>query len=148
MPVIVPMNDGKWLFMATPLGGRQGVEVLYWVGTIADDGTFSPLPAYQNEPKEMELSGMSKDGYGLLSPSLYQVESGKQIAIGIVPDKLGSNDNYNLGWAHTFSLPRELTLDENNQLAQKPYSGLSALRTATNYSATDLSLNGTKISLR
>ena len=144
MPVIVPMNDGKWLFMATPLGGRQGVEVLYWVGTIADDGTFSPLPAYQNEPKEMELSGMSKDGYGLLSPSLYQVESGKQIAIGIVPDKLGSNDNYNLGWAHTFSLPRELTLDENNQLAQKPYSGLSALRTATNYSATDLSLNGTK----
>lgn len=142
MPVIVPMSDDRWLFIATPLGGRQGVKVLYWVGTIADNGTFNPLPAYQNEPEEMELSGMSKDGYGLLSPSLFQIESGKHIAIGIVPDKLNSRDNYALGWAHTFSLPRELTLDENNQLVQKPYSNLSALRTETHYSAVGLSLDG------
>ena len=144
MPVIVPMNDGKWLFMATPLGSRQGVEVLYWVGTIGNDGTFTPLPAYQNEPREMELSGMGKDGYGLLSPSLYQIEVGKYAAIGIVPDKLSSEANYTLGWAHTFSLPRELTLDENNQLSQKPYGGLSKLRTKTTHSATDFDLNGTR----
>lgn len=144
MSVIVPMNEGKWLFMATPLGARQGVEVLYWVGTINEDGTFNPLPAYQNEPKEMELSGMGKEGYGLLSPSLYQTEAGKYLAIGIVPDKLNSNANYSLGWAHTYSLPRELMLDENNQLTQKPYSGLSGLRTKTTYSVIDLALNGTK----
>lgn len=144
MPVVVPMKDGKWLFMATPLGGRQGVEVLYWVGTIESDGTFSPLPAFQNEPKEMELSGMSKDGYGLLSPSLHPAEDGKYIAIGIVPDKLSSVDNYKLGWAHTFSLPRELSLDENNQLIQKSFSGLTALRTNTNYSEADFTLNGAK----
>lgn len=144
MPVVVPMNDGKWLFLATPLGGRQGVEVLYWVGAINADGTFSPLPAFQNEPKEMELSGMSKDGYGLLSPSLHPTEDGKYIAIGIVPDKLSSADNYRLGWAHTFSLPRELNLDDNNQLIQKPYSGLSALRTSTRYTEAGFALNGTK----
>lgn len=144
MPVIVPMEDGKWLFMATPLGARQGVEVLYWVGTIATDGTFNPLPAYQNEPKEMELSGMGKDGYGLLSPSLHRMEAGKYVAIGIVPDKLRAEDNYSLGWAHTFSLPRELTLDGNNRLVQKPYEGLSALRTRIAYSAADFTLDGAK----
>lgn len=144
MPVIVPMKGDKWLFMATPLGGRQGVEVLYWVGTIGTNGTFSPLPAYQNEPKEMELSGMSKDGYGLLSPSLHPVEDGKYITVGIVPDKLSSADNYKLGWAHTFSLPRELSLDENNQLIQKPFSGLTTLRTNTNYSEANFTLNGAK----
>lgn len=141
MPVIVPMNNGKWLFLATPLGARQGVEVLYWVGTINTDGTFAPLPAFLNEPKEVELGTMGKDGYGLLSPSLCEVD-GKQVAIGIVPDKLPSQANYDLGWAHTFSLPREWTLDENNLLIQKPYSGLSSLRTGTKYAATDVVLNG------
>lgn len=141
MPVVVPMDNGRWLFMVTPLGGRQGVEVLYWVGTINSDGTFAPLPAFVNEPKEMELGTMSKDGYGLLSPSLCAVD-GKQIAIGIVPDKLPSGDNYSLGWAHTFSLPRELKLDENNLLVQQPYAGLTTLRTTTAYTATNVALQG------
>ncbi|MDR0863973.1 MAG: GH32 C-terminal domain-containing protein [Candidatus Symbiothrix sp.] len=139
MPVIVPMSEGKWLFAATPLGCKDGVQTLYWVGTINPDGTFNP---FSSTPKEVELSNMSKDGFGLLSPSIMQ-KDGKNVAIGIVPDKLGSGDNYAIGWAHTFSLPREWTLDANNNLVQKPYSGLTAMRNnAESFSQTDFSLNG------
>lgn len=124
MPVIIPMNDGKWLFAATPLGGKNGVETLYWVGIINPDGTFSP---YSNTPKEVELSNMSKDGFGLLSPSVLH-KDGKNIVIGIVPDKLGGDDNKRMGWAHLYSLPREWSLDVNNNLVQKPYEGLKTMR--------------------
>lgn len=144
MPVIVPMNDNKWLFLVTPLGTRQGVKTLYWVGNMNDNGTFTPLPAFLNEPKEVELGGVGKEGYGLLSPSLCALKDGKYVVIGIVPDKLSSRDNYSLGWAHTFSLPRELSLDENNSLIQKPYAALDGMRTEELHTEADFSLDGTK----
>lgn len=141
MPVIIPMNDGKWLFVATPLGGKNGVETLYWVGTINTDGTFNP---YSHTPKEVELSNMSKDGFGLLSPSVLQ-KDGKNIVIGIVPDKLGGDDNKRMGWAHLFNLPREWSLDINNNLVQKPYEGLKSMRTnAISYSTINQNLSGTQ----
>jgi len=52
MPVIVPMPDGKWLFLVTTIGGNQGTETLYWVGTINNDGTFSP---FSETPKKVEM---------------------------------------------------------------------------------------------
>ena len=128
MPVIVPMKDDKWLFMATPLETGSGVEVLYWVGTLNSDATFNPLPSYQNAPKKFELDGMSSDGYGLLSPSLCLLEDGKYAAMGIVPDKLSSEHNAELGWAHAYSLPREISLDEfgnDNGAVEVYYSPLS-----------------------
>lgn len=142
MPNITRIGD-KWLFTCTPLGTGVGVEVLYWVGNINDDGTFSPLPKYENNPGKVELDGMSRDGFGLLSPSIMQAD-GKTIAVGIVPDKLPMSDNYNMGWAHNYSLPREWSIDDDNNLVQKPYSGLDVLRSATMYKNTQFSLNGTK----
>jgi Beta-fructosidases (levanase/invertase) len=124
MPAIVPMTDGKWLFVATPLGGIQGVKTLYWVGTINSDGTFNP---YSSVAKEVELGTFGSNGYGLLSPSILQ-KDGKTIAVGIVPDKLLPASNLQLGWAHLYSLPREWTLDANNNLIQQPYSGIQNLR--------------------
>ncbi|MDD4971291.1 MAG: GH32 C-terminal domain-containing protein [Paludibacter sp.] len=139
MPVIVPMPDGKWLFLVTTLGGNQGVETLYWVGTINSDGTFNPFSA---TPKEVELGIMGSNGYGLLSPSIMQ-KDGKTIAIGIVPDKLPSNYNLQLGWAHLYSLPREWTLDANNNLIQQPYSGTQNMRDGSSaFSSTNLDVSG------
>ncbi len=140
MPVCVPMNDGKWLFVVTPLESRRGVETLYWVGTLNDDATFNPFPAYQNEPKEMELGGISEYGYGLLSPSLCKLNDNSYVAIGIVPDKLSSEYNHSLGWAHTFSLPRELTIGDDNTLHQKPYAGLTDLRSSVKYHSANIQL--------
>ncbi len=138
MPTITPMGENKWLFTATPLGTSLGVRAIYFVGTINSDGTFSTT---QTSPKTVELPGLARDGYGLLSPTILQ-HQGKTIALGIVPDKLSSSQNYNTGWAHTLSLPREWSLDEQGELVQKPYEGLKALRSQTTVELDEQTLDG------
>jgi beta-fructofuranosidase len=140
MPAIVPMPDDKWLFLITTLGGNQGVETLYWVGTINNDGTFSPYSAI---PKEVELGVFGSNGYGLLSPSVMQ-KDGITIAIGIVPDKLPASNNMQLGWAHLYSLPREWTLDANNNLLQQPFVATQKMRVTTSaFSCSNQDISGT-----
>ncbi|MCR5131142.1 MAG: GH32 C-terminal domain-containing protein [Prevotella sp.] len=127
MPTITPMDDGRWLFTCTPLNTGVGVRTLCWVGTIGTDGRFTPNGS---GVQYLELAGISRDGYGLLSPTIYQ-KDGKTLLLGIVPDKLPTQTNFEMGWAHNYSLPREISLDANDQIVQQPYSGLSALRTET-----------------
>ena len=139
MPNVTDMGNGKWLFTCTPLDMASGVRTICWVGTIGVDGKFTPDgSAIQN----LELTGTSKQGYGLLSPTIYQ-KDGKTLLLGIVPDKLPTQNNYEMGWAHNYSLPRELSLDANGKLVQKPYSGLTAMRVATTVSV-DETLLGSK----
>lgn len=136
MPNVTPMG-GKFLFTVTPQGIGTGVKAIYWTGTINSDGTFNP----DGSPADIELPGFAKDGYGLLSPSIVQV-NGKTIAIGIVPDKLPSEANYDLGWAHTYSLPREWTINANGMLEQKPYEGLTAMRLGSSIADINRTING------
>lgn len=138
MPNVTPMGDGKFLFTCTPLGTSVGVRTLCWVGTIGTDGKFTPDA---NGIQYLEMAGISRDGYGLLSPTIYQ-KDGKTLLLGIVPDKLADTENYEMGWAHNYSLPREISLDANGNLVQKPYSGLTAMRTTTTV-AKDETINGT-----
>lgn len=140
MSNITPI-DGKWLFTTTPLNTQNGVEVLYWTGDINADGTFSPTSSTVYQPGKLELDGFSKQGYGLLSPTIF-THDGKTILMGIVPDKLPSSENYKLGWAHCYSLPREVSLAADGTLVQKPYSGLAAMRTDEKYSRADFDLAG------
>lgn len=124
MPTITKMADGQWLFTCTPQNTGVGVRTLYWVGKIGADGKFTPDSA---TPKTMELSGMAKDGYCMLSPTIYQ-KDGKTLAMGIVPDKIATAANAELGYAHCYSLPREWSLDEKGNLLQKPATQVLALR--------------------
>lgn len=139
MPNITPMGNGKWLFTVTPLGMSSGVKCLYWIGTIGSDGKFTPQ---QSAPQDIEMTGTSKEGYGLLSPTIYQ-KDGKTLLMGIVPDKVGGDFEYRWGWAHCYSLPREISLSPDGRtLYQKPYSGLEKMRSADGaYSATNVSVN-------
>lgn len=136
MPNITPMGDGKWLFTATPLGTAQGVHTLYWTGTIDANGQFTPSTSV---PKSVEL--ISKEGFGLLSPTIYQHE-GKTIVLGIVPDKLSSQANWDLGWAHCYSLPREWALDDSGNLIQKPWEMLTGLRSGAGFDKSDFTQEG------
>ncbi len=138
MPNVTPMTDGQWLFTATPLETSTGVHTLYWTGTIVSDGTFVPS-VNSVKPKNLEL--ISKHGFGLLSPTIYQHE-GKTIALGIVPDKLSAQANWDLGWAHCYSLPREWSLDKNGNLIQRPWSRLKEMRGTGGFSRTDFTLSG------
>ena len=125
MPNVTDMGNGKVLFTVTPLNTGVGVRTIYWIGKMNADGTFTPD---SDQPQMLEMGGISKDGYGLLSPSIYQ-KDGKTLLLGIVPDKLPGEVNYEMGWAHNYSLPREISIDSNNNLVQKPYEGLTAMRT-------------------
>ena len=139
MPNITKIGD-KWLFTCTPLETSQGVRTLCWVGTIGTDGKFIP----EGDMQYLEMGGISRDGYGLLSPSIsHPSPLTAHLLMGIVPDKLADTENYKMGWAHNYSLPREISLDANGQLVQKPYSGLTALRSATTVAKT-LTLTGTE----
>ena len=129
MPNVTPMGNGKWLFTCTPLGTGSGVRTLCWVGTIGTDGKFVPDGGIAGM-QLLEMNGISRDGYGLLSPSIYP-SGDKTLLLGIVPDKLADTENYKMGWAHNFSLPREISVASDGSLVQKPYSGLTGLRTST-----------------
>lgn len=137
MPNITEMQGGKWLFTATPLSTAQGVRTLYWTGSIGADGKFVP-DAASSRPRLVEMT--SRDGFGLLSPTIYN-HDGKTIALGIVPDKLPTATNWRLGWAHCYSLPREWTLTADGTLLQKPYEGLTGMRTATAFSRSNFELS-------
>lgn len=137
MSNVTPMTDGKWLFTTTPLGTSSGVRSLYWVGSIDAQGHFSP-DASSVSPRLVELE--SKEGFGMLSPTIYRYE-GKTIVLGIVPDKLPAADNWRLGWAHCYSLPREWSLSENGTLLQRPYEGLTGLRSGTLFTRDSFSLS-------
>ncbi len=136
MPTVTQIGQ-KWLFTVTPLNTSQGVETLYWTGNITADGTFEPD---YSTPKKLELEGMGKQGYGLLSPSIMQ-KDGKTILLGIVPDKLTSEENYKLGWAHTYSLPREITIAPDGSLLQKPFEGLKGMRQPDGYEKNEFMLS-------
>lgn len=138
MPNVTQMPGGKWLFTATPLATSQGTRTLYWTGDVGGDGRFVP-DANSSRPRLVEME--SRDGFGLLSPTICQ-QGNKTIVLGIVPDKLPSLTNWIHGWAHCYSLPREWSLDENGGLLQKPYEGLSGLRTSTVFSRNAFELDG------
>ena len=138
MPNVTPMGGDKYLFTCTPLDGPQGVQTLCWVGTIGSDGRF--VFGEDDDQQYLEMNGIGRQGYGLLSPSFCQA-GGKTLLLGIVPDKLPGDVNYTMGWAHNYSLPRELSLAADGTLVQQPYSGLTALRTATTVSH-EASLDG------
>lgn len=141
MPNLTPMGNDKWLFTCTPLGTSAGVRTLCWVGTINTDGKFVPDGGIAGM-QFMEMNGISRNGYGLLSPSIYP-SGDKILLMGIVPDKLPDTENYKMGWAHNFSLPREISVATDGSLVQKPYSGLTGLRTSTTVTI-DQTLTGAK----
>ena len=89
MPNVTPLGD-KWLFTTTPMQSTRGVRTIYWLGDIADDGKFVPTSGTVEEPQTIELSGVAKDGYGLLSPS--SIPAGESDTISkMMEPYMGSN---------------------------------------------------------
>lgn len=126
MPTVDKVGD-KWVVTATTLENADGTQCHYWTGSVGNDGHFTP-DAASAQPRLVDV--MSKGGFGMLSPSIC-TKDGKTVVMGIVPDKIATEKNAEIGWAHNFSLPREWTVDAAGNLIQKPYSGLAKLRATT-----------------
>lgn len=140
MPTVTQMSDGKWLVTVTPLETSTGVHTIYWTGEINGNGEFVP-DANSSAPRDFEL--ISKEGYGLLSPTIYRQDN-KTIALGIVPDKVSTSENCSWGWAHLYSFPREISVDAQGNLIQKPFDGLRNLRSNTVVTYNDIVIDGVK----
>ncbi|MDE7412606.1 MAG: DUF4960 domain-containing protein [Muribaculaceae bacterium] len=112
MPNVTNMGSGKWMMTTSPLAGKYGTTCLYRVGSLSD-GKF----VNYGEAKKVDLFGIQ--GYGLLSPSVSTTPDGRIVAMGIVPDKMPTQVNIDLGYAHLYSLPREWRL-QDGELYQSP----------------------------
>ncbi len=139
-------NQKKYALIVSPIGGRMKknhapfVRSVYWVGTwtTAIDGIAGQFTPDETTPKNFDVI------HGHLSPAVVRNENGELIAIGIVDERTHSQFQHDLGWAHTFSLPRQLRLlDDGKTIGQQPAKSLTTLRqTANVYSEQNLNING------
>lgn len=122
MPVLVPLDDERYAFLITTVEDGAPARALYWLGGF-DGTTFAPEEA---APRDQDLFA------GLLSPTVAEASDGRLLSVGIVPEARVPEQQDAAGWAHTFSLPRELRLcdDDGPALCQRPASELEALRGA------------------
>ena len=129
MPVFERLGEHEGqdvhILVVNPIGGSVSklsepyTRGVYWTGTW--DGTrFTP---YDHRPKPLDVI------HGHLSPTVTRGRDGDLVGIGIVDERSSSRMQLDLGWAHTFSLPRAWRLLEDGRtLGQRPVPELEALR--------------------
>lgn len=120
MPAFFKITASKYVLLVNTVPW-EGVpaETIYWVGEW-DGGRFNPD---HEKPKKFDLINGP-----LLAPSITTDEIGRTIAIGIIPETRSSEEQNKAGWTHTYSLPRQLRLMADGNLAQIPHPNLCRLR--------------------
>ncbi len=124
-------GQGKYVLVVSPIGGAMRkteapyVRSVYWTGTWdpnAANGAGQFIPDYA-QPKNLDVI------HGHLSPTITRAANGDLVAIGIVDERTNSQIQNDLGWAHTYSLPRVLRLlSDGKTLGQTPAIALQSLR--------------------
>lgn len=129
----------KYVLVVSPIGRSVSkltepyTRSVYWTGTW-NGSQFTPDYA---RPKNLDLI------HGHLSPTVTHGPDGKIVAIGIVDERSSSTMQRDLGWAHTFSAPREWRLLEDGQtLGQRPVAQLMTLRAGSAQTATNVVVTG------
>ena len=118
MPVFKKMGK-KWILSVNRVP-EPGIpaRTQYWIGSFNKERFVPDNPIPQN------LEVINR----LLSPSVSDTPSGKTVAIAIIPDEITGRGNYENGWAHLFSIPRQWVFN-GKKICQVPYEGLGKLRT-------------------
>lgn len=109
MPVFVRIGD-QHVLVVCEVPGRAS----YWVGRWQND-EFRVL---SEVPQRLDLLNH------FLSPTPCSDIDGRVVTIGIVPETRDSREAWQAGWAHLYGVPRELTLDQEGRLQQKPLAEL------------------------
>jgi sucrose-6-phosphate hydrolase SacC (GH32 family) len=117
MPVFWKFEDKYVLLVNKVPHQGEPARALYWVGDFENERF---IPDFQN-PKPLEVVN------GLLSPSVAEDADGRTAAIAIIPDEIRARGNYNLGWAHLYSIPRIWKL-RDGQIRQFPHPNLKDIR--------------------
>lgn len=120
----------KYILVVSPIGGAMRkndspyVRSVYWIGTWsqANSAAGQFIPDFTT-PKNLDVI------HGHLSPTITRSSAGDLVGIGIVDERSNSQLQNDLGWAHTFSLPRKWSLlSDGKTLGQEPVAQSTALR--------------------
>jgi sucrose-6-phosphate hydrolase SacC (GH32 family) len=104
---------GQYALIVSEVPGRAS----YWLGTWSDE-KFTPLT---DTPHRLELFNH------LLAPTPMMDEQGRVVVMGIIPDERPPRELWKAGWAHLYSLPRVLSVDDRGHIAQKPHENVKRL---------------------
>ncbi|WP_125776625.1 GH32 C-terminal domain-containing protein [Antribacter gilvus] len=143
MPVFekigVHQGQDKYVLVVSPIGRSVSklappyTRSVYWTGTW-NGSQFAPDYA---QPKMLDLI------HGHLSPTVARGPDGTPVAIGIVDERSSSQMQLDLGWAHTFSAPREwFLLADGRTLGQRPLAQLTTLRAGTPQTESGVAVTG------
>lgn len=121
LPVLLPLGtypngDPKYIFIISPKGKGENVEVYYWLGQF-DKNTYKFVPD-DPEPNYFNYG----DGTYIGPSGFIDPKTGRVIIYTIAAGGHGP------GWAGAVSLPEELFLDEKGKLNMRPISELESLR--------------------
>ena len=116
MPMLKQLTDDIYYFGVTDLPiGRN----TYWLGSWENE-EFTPN---HDDPHRLDLINR------FLSPAIERTPDGRIVAVGIIPNHVTSEFAKELGWEHTFSLPREWYYHEEDEImGQRPVRELEQLR--------------------
>jgi sucrose-6-phosphate hydrolase SacC (GH32 family) len=133
-------GQDKYILVVSPIGRTVSklnapyTRSVYWTGTW-NGSQFTP--DYE-KPKNLDLI------HGHLSPTIVRRPNGNLAGIGIVDERSSPLMQNNLGWAHTYGVPREWTLlSDGKTLGQAPVAELATLRVAdSQQTVTNVDVNG------
>ncbi|HGY1115594.1 TPA: glycoside hydrolase family 32 protein [Providencia rettgeri] len=141
-PDFFPLGE-KFIALFSPQGKKAKnyqYRNLFQNGYLV--GNWSPNLPYQISHSFTELD-FGQDFY---APQTFLAKDGRRIAIAWMDMWESHMPTQKHGWSGCFTLPRELTLNEQGKIISKPIEELKSLRqSASHFSATMLAKNSTMV---
>lgn len=130
---------GKYVLLFSP----QGIEAegekyqnLFQTGYIVGDFNYETLQFSRGEFKELD------NGHDFYAVQTFLDDKGRRIAIGWMDMWESNMPTKEDGWCGALTLPRELTLGENNKILMNPVEELTLLRESEHNVCTNQSISG------
>lgn len=130
---------GKYVLLFSP----QGIEAegekyqnLFQTGYIVGDFNYETLQFSRDEFKELD------NGHDFYAVQTFLDDKGRRIAIGWMDMWESNMPTKKDGWCGALTLPRELTLGENNKILMNPVEELTLLRESEHNVCTNQSISG------
>lgn len=121
-PDFFPLGD-KWVFLCSPMGAGERTTV-YFVGDFDyETGRFT-----------YATTGEADWGFDFYAPQTFLDASGRRIAVGWangwdwMPFWKDWGPTWREGWCGAFSVPREVSLNDDGMLSFRPVAELETLR--------------------
>lgn len=133
LPVFLPLNDDKYIFMINPwyfeYSPHNVKYVWYWIGEW-DYESMEFTPDHE-EPKLFDA------GQHFTGPSGMVDEEGRTIVFSIAQDSRPGKHRYDSGWAFNAGLPIILEYRDDKRLGIRPIPELESLREEQLYAFTE-----------